>query len=78
MGVSDGFEPPTRSTEKPLRLCISNVYKGVTGNVTIEGKVESGSIESGDKVLVMPNGECAQVKSKALFPRFKAIIFLET
>ena len=58
------MEPPVRSTDKPLRLCIANVYSGLTGNITLEGKVESGSVAAGDKVVAMPNGEMAQVKSK--------------
>lgn len=60
--VIDCFDDPVRNTEKPLRLCISNVYKGVTGNLTVEGKVETGSVEAGDRVVVMPNGTTAQVK----------------
>lgn len=60
--ITDNFQPPERLIEKPLRICINDVFKGVTGGFCLAGKIESGFIRTGDKVLVMPAGEEGSVK----------------
>ncbi|XP_066919591.1 HBS1-like protein [Clytia hemisphaerica] len=57
----DIFSPPLRPIEKPFRLCVSDVYKG-QGSFTIAGKVESGSVQNNDRIMVMPAGENGMVK----------------
>lgn len=59
----DKFKPPDRSVDRPLRMCVSDVYKGMTAGFFIAGKVETGAVQTGDKVTVMPSCEGAAVKS---------------
>lgn len=49
----DKMEPNKRSTDKGLRMSISDVFK--SSNVTICGKIESGTLQIGDNLLIVPN-----------------------
>lgn len=64
--VIDRFKPPQRSVSKPLRICINDIFKGVSSGFCVAGKVEAGHLKNGDKVLVMPAGEPAVVKGVAV------------
>ena len=56
-----------RSIDKPLRFCISDVFKGLkTGAISLAGKMESGTVKPGDRVCVMPANEQGVVKSITL------------
>jgi len=59
----DELKPPEIPTGKPLRLPIQDVYniKGV-GTVPV-GRVETGILKPGDKVIVMPSGKTGEVKT---------------
>ena len=63
----DLFEEPPRLVDKPLRIPIQDVYsiKGV--GVVPVGRVESGKLKPGDKVVILPskkpNGVVGEVKS---------------
>ncbi|XP_074642147.1 HBS1-like protein isoform X3 [Tubulanus polymorphus] len=59
----DKFRPPERPVEKPFRMCVADVYKGMTSGFAISGKVEAGYVQNGDRLLIMPIGESAYVKS---------------
>ena len=48
----------------PLRVAVSDLYKS-GASVTVSGKVESGAISVGQKVLVLPSGEQTTVKGLA-------------
>jgi len=63
MDVIDLFKPPERAISKPLRMCISDVYKSTGSGFSIVGRVETGQMRVGDKVLVQPQGEVAQIKN---------------
>jgi elongation factor 1-alpha len=59
----DAIEPPTRPTEKPLRLPLQDVYKiGGIGTVPV-GRVETGVIKGGMVVTFAPAGVTTEVKS---------------
>ncbi|KAG8066729.1 hypothetical protein GUJ93_ZPchr0004g40282 [Zizania palustris] len=59
----DTLPPPHCDVLKPLRLPICDVFSSqMLGQVAICGKVETGAIRSGSKVLIMPSGELATVK----------------
>jgi len=60
----DSFKPPERAISKPLRLCISDVFKSSGSGFSIVGRIETGQLRVGDKVLVQPQGEVAQIKSE--------------
>jgi len=59
----DELEAPPLPTDKPLRLPIQDVYniKGV-GTVPV-GRVETGVMKPGDKIIVMPTGKTGEVKT---------------
>ena len=47
---------------KPLRISLSDVFRSQLLGLTVSGKVESGCVRQGDRVLVAPQGELATVK----------------
>nr|KAG5709607.1 hypothetical protein BaRGS_001657 [Batillaria attramentaria] len=59
----DQFKNPDRPVDKPFRLNVSDVFKGATGGFSIAGRISAGYIRPGDKVLVLPAGNLAGVKS---------------
>lgn len=59
----ESSDPVTRALDKPLRLTITDVFRGGVQNpLSISGRLASGSIQIGDTVLAMPSGERATVK----------------
>ena len=59
----DTFEEPPRPVDKPLRIPIQDVYS-ITGVGTVPvGRVETGVVKVGDKVVIMPPGITGEVKS---------------
>jgi elongation factor 1-alpha len=59
----DSFTPPEKPINKPLRIPIQDVYS-ITGVGTVPvGRVETGTIKSNQKVIVMPAGVSGEVKS---------------
>ncbi|KAL4857598.1 HBS1-like protein [Chlorella vulgaris] len=59
----DSFQPTDRSTDKPLRLPVSDVSRSGKGGVTVGGKLEGGALRPGSRVLVMPSAQQATVKA---------------
>lgn len=59
----DSIDPPSRPTDKPLRLPLQDVYKiGGIGTVPV-GRVETGVIKPGMLVTFAPVGLTTEVKS---------------
>ncbi|CAH8483394.1 unnamed protein product [Schistosoma margrebowiei] len=59
----DKMDPPSRMTEKPLRIPLQDVYKiGGIGTVPV-GRVETGIIRPGMVVTFAPQGLTTEVKS---------------
>ncbi|KAH3661723.1 hypothetical protein OGAPHI_005901 [Ogataea philodendri] len=59
----DAIEPPSRPSDKPLRLPLQDVYKiGGIGTVPV-GRVETGVIKAGMVVTFAPAGVTTEVKS---------------
>jgi len=59
----DNIEPPSRPSDKPLRLPLQDVYKiGGIGTVPV-GRVETGTIKPGMIVCFAPSGLTTEVKS---------------
>jgi len=59
----DAIEPPSRPTDKPLRLPLQDVYKiGGIGTVPV-GRVETGTIKAGMVVNFAPANVTTEVKS---------------
>ncbi|XP_043709762.1 HBS1-like protein isoform X4 [Telopea speciosissima] len=60
----DSLHPPVRDVSKPLLLPICDVIKSHSlGQVAVSGKLEAGALRSGSKVIVMPSGDLATVRS---------------
>jgi elongation factor 1 alpha-like protein len=56
-------EPIKRAVEKPLRMTIGDIFKGgVQSQLSISGRIDSGSFQVGDSVVAMPSGEKAYIK----------------
>jgi len=63
MEALDNVEPPKKSTGKPLRVPVQDVYT-ITGVGTVPvGRVESGVLNAGEKIVFMPSGATGEVKS---------------
>jgi len=61
--VLDMLSVPTKPIDKPLRLPIQDVYS-ISGVGTVAvGRVETGVLKTGDRVVIMPPGLTAEVKS---------------
>jgi len=59
----DNIDPPSRPSDKPLRLPLQDVYKiGGIGTVPV-GRVETGTIKAGMVVTFAPAGVTTEVKS---------------
>jgi elongation factor 1-alpha len=59
----DDFTAPEKPIGKPLRVPIQDVYS-ITGVGTVPvGRVETGVMKPGDKIVVMPSGAPGEIKS---------------
>ncbi|MCS7118819.1 MAG: translation elongation factor EF-1 subunit alpha [Archaeoglobaceae archaeon] len=57
------FKPPEKLVDKPLRIPIQDVYS-ISGVGTVPvGRVESGVLKTGDKIVFEPAGVSGEVKS---------------
>ncbi|VDM52302.1 unnamed protein product [Angiostrongylus costaricensis] len=59
----DTFSAPPRASEGPVRIVINDVFKMTTNLLSLSGKIESGEVEAGDKLYIMPTGDAAVVKA---------------
>ncbi|KAG0200265.1 HBS1-like protein [Mortierella sp. GBA30] len=58
----DKLAAPTRPVEKPLRMSVTDVFKG-TGGVAAAGRLEAGHVQLGEAIMVMPGSVMATVKT---------------
>ncbi|EDV96752.1 HBS1-like protein [Drosophila grimshawi] len=63
LDVIEHFKVPERSIDRPLRMSVSDIYKGTGSGFCISGRIETGVMCLNDKVLVGASREQAQVKS---------------
>jgi bifunctional enzyme CysN/CysC len=63
----DEFQPKPRLTELPLRLSVQDVYKFDERRI-IAGRIESGKISVGDKIIFSPTNTVVTVNSIETFP----------
>ncbi|XP_075981678.1 translation elongation factor EF-1alpha (GTPase) HBS1 [Anticarsia gemmatalis] len=66
LDVVDKFNVPERPVSKPLRLSVNDVYKGTGSGFCVAGRIENGMISKGDKVLVCPTKEMAEVRGVSI------------
>jgi elongation factor 1-alpha len=63
LAALDALKVPDKPTDKPLRLPVQDVYT-ITGIGTVPvGRVETGKIKIGDKIVFLPSGKSGEVKS---------------
>lgn len=59
----DTFEVPPKPVDKPLRLPVQDVYS-ISGVGTVPvGRVETGVLREGDRIIFMPSGRIGEVRS---------------
>lgn len=66
IGELESSEPMARALNKPLRMTISEVFRSAQSPLTISGRLDAGSLQTGDALLIQPSGEKAYVKSLEL------------
>ncbi|KIW04260.1 hypothetical protein, variant [Verruconis gallopava] len=60
----DNAEPARRALDKPLRMTISEIFRSSINNpISVSGKLDSGSLQVGDALIIQPSGETAYIKS---------------
>jgi len=59
----DQFEVPPKPTDKPLRLPIQDAYRIKGTGVVPVGRVESGVLKKGDKIIIMPTEFTGEIRS---------------
>ncbi|KAK9595844.1 hypothetical protein V6Z92_002339 [Aspergillus fumigatus] len=60
----EATEPYSYALDKPLRMTISDVFRGGVQNpLSISGRIDAGSLQVGDQILTMPSGETATIRS---------------
>ncbi|XP_017060133.1 HBS1-like protein [Drosophila ficusphila] len=71
LDVIENFKIPERAIDRPLRMSVSDIYKGTGSGFCISGRIETGVLCLNDKVLVGASREQAQVKSLTMneFPQ---------
>lgn len=59
----ESFEPAKAAVSSPLRLPISDVFRGgITNPLSVSGRIEAGSLQIGDQIIAMPASETATIK----------------
>lgn len=59
----DTLKPPSKPVDKPLRLPVQNVYSIPGAGTVPVGRVETGVMKVGDKIVFMPPGIVGEVRS---------------
>lgn len=60
----EASEPVTRAIESPLRLSIDNIFRGGVQNpLSISGRLDAGTVQLGDSVLVLPASQRSTIKA---------------
>ncbi|KAJ7122748.1 P-loop containing nucleoside triphosphate hydrolase protein [Mycena epipterygia] len=57
------LEPPSRDIAGPVRIPISNIFKGQGSGVSVSGRLLSGVVQIGERLRILPGDETAVVKS---------------
>lgn len=66
LAVLDSLDPPTREVDAPLRMPLTNVFRGqtaISSGLVAAGRVVSGLVAIGDRLLVVPGDETAMIRA---------------
>lgn len=58
----DRLRPTERMVDKPTRVCITDVFKGMSSGVFLGAKLVSGKLESKQKLILLPPNEQCEIK----------------
>ncbi|XP_045614071.1 protein HBS1 [Procambarus clarkii] len=58
----DKLKVPERGISRPVRLCVSDVYKGQGSNMCVSGRLDTGYVQQNDRLLLLPQGDVLNVK----------------
>ncbi|HRE61413.1 MAG TPA: adenylyl-sulfate kinase [Micropepsaceae bacterium] len=67
----DGFNPVAPSKDLPLRFAVQDVYKFDERRI-IAGRIESGTLKIGDRLVFSPSNKMARVNSIEVWPADRA------
>ncbi|KAJ0168273.1 HBS1-like protein [Colletotrichum tanaceti] len=56
-------DPMARALEKPFRMSISEIYRTQQSQLTVGGRIESGTVQNGEALIIQPSGEPASIRS---------------
>jgi elongation factor 1 alpha-like protein len=60
----EASEPFSHALDKPLRMTIADIFRGgVQSPLSISGRIDSGSLQMGEQIIIMPSGEKATIKN---------------
>ncbi|KAI8640367.1 P-loop containing nucleoside triphosphate hydrolase protein [Parasitella parasitica] len=62
----DKFDAPVRLLDKPLRMRVTDFFKGgigSSGGVSVSGNIESGTLQIGEQIMIVPGNEVGFVKT---------------
>ncbi|OLN85316.1 HBS1-like protein [Colletotrichum chlorophyti] len=59
----EASEPMTRALKGPFRMSISEIFRSQNSQLTVNGRIESGTIQIGEELIVQPSGESASIRS---------------
>lgn len=59
----DMLKVPERGIEKPVRICVCDVYKGQGSNMCVSGRLDAGYLQPNDRLLLMPQGDVVNLKN---------------
>lgn len=60
----DNSEPVTRALDRPLRLTIGDIFRGGVQNpLSVSGRIEAGSLQTGDALLAQPSNQKCFIKA---------------
>jgi elongation factor 1 alpha-like protein len=63
LDLIDRFSLPQRHTDRPLRMCVQDVFKTLTLGQVLAGKIETGTVLVKDRLLLLPLGETLHVRA---------------
>ena len=63
ISLLESSEPVTRALKKPLRLTVDDIFRGGVQNpLSVSGRLDAGSVQIGDTVVIMPASQTASIK----------------
>lgn len=63
LDVIDKFSVPERPVSRPFRMSINDIFKGTGSGLCVAGRIETGILNKGDRIIVCPTKELAEVRS---------------